>query len=153
MIADFPGLTFATLSYAHHHGGGAERAVRVGQVTRSAGLVAFRAGPGHSAGGGSRMAVTPTCYRVADLAERWSCSHSKIRTLLRDGVLPTLQLGTMLRIPITAVVAYEARCLQQVESAPAFSSPGSSVPSASTPPTTAIIALRHERMMRKARRP
>jgi len=54
--------------------------------------------------------VEPTCYRVADLAERWSCSHSKIRTLLRDGVLPTLQLGTMIRIPIAAVDEYEAKC-------------------------------------------
>ena len=47
------------------------------------------------------MAVEPTCYRVADLAEHWSCSPSKIRTLLRDGVLPTLQLGTMIRLNVS----------------------------------------------------
>ena len=89
----------------------------------------------------------PTCYRVADLAERWSCSHSKIRTLLRDGVLPTLQLGTMLRIPITAVVAYEARCQTDL------ASPASPAETLGTSMTPAVASLRDARIARKLRRP
>jgi len=84
---------------------------------------------------------------VADLAERWSCSHSKIRTLLRDGVLPTLQLGTMLRIPITAVVAYEARC----QTDPA--SPASPAETPGTSTTAAVVSLRGARAALKRKRP
>ncbi len=87
----------------------------------------------------------PTCYRVADLAERWSCSHSKIRSLLRDGVLPTLQLGTMIRIPIAAVVAYEARCQEQADHASGAESPGA-------PATAAVVALRAARIAQKLKR-
>ena len=90
------------------------------------------------------MAVEPTCYRVADLAERWSCSHSKIRTLLRDGVLPTLQLGTMLRIPIAAVVAYEAQCQADFESPSA--TPGTSM-------TPGVVSLRDTRAALRQKRP
>ena len=69
--------------------------------------------------------VAPTCYRVADLAERWSCSTGKVRTLLAKGELPSFDLGGMVRIPINDVIAYEARCLQQVKPVPAPGSPES----------------------------
>jgi len=89
--------------------------------------------------------VAPTCYRVVDLAERWSCSSSKIRTLLRDGVLPTLQIGTMIRIPIAAVVAYETQCQKQTDHASAPEKLGA-------PTTAAVVALRAARIAQKLKR-
>lgn len=88
------------------------------------------------------MAVAPTCYRVADLAQRWSCSPSKIRTLLRDGVLLTLQLGTMIRILITAVLELEARTVLQAASDSLETL--DSVPKLPAPPNSQALRMLHK---------
>lgn len=55
--------------------------------------------------------TNPACYRVATLAERWDCSTGKVRALIRSGELPALRFGKLIRIPIAAVEAYEAKAL------------------------------------------
>mgnify|MGYP000104767796 FL=1 len=61
----------------------------------------------------------PACLRVIDVAARWSCSPGKVRAMLRTGELTCLRLGKMVRIPIAALHAFEARCQQQTETDPA----------------------------------
>jgi excisionase family DNA binding protein len=90
---------------------------------------------------------------VADLAERWSCSTGKVRTLLAKGELPSFDLGGMVRIPINDVIAYEARCLQQVKPAPAPGSPESPAATLGTSMTPAVASLRDARIARKLRQP
>ena len=53
---------------------------------------------------------SPACIRVSDLAARWDCSPGKVRMMLKKGILPHMDLGGMVRIPLTAVHALEARC-------------------------------------------
>lgn len=50
-------------------------------------------------------------FRVSTLAERWDCSPGKVRDLIKSGDLPCLRLGRMVRVPATAVYAYEAESL------------------------------------------
>ncbi len=96
--------------------------------------------------------VEPTCYRVADLAARWSCSTGKVRSLVRSGKLPSFDLGGMVRIPIIDVIAYEARCLQQVKPAPALGSTESPAATPGTSMTPAVASLRDARIARRLRR-
>ncbi|WP_408886836.1 helix-turn-helix domain-containing protein [Lichenicola cladoniae] len=57
-----------------------------------------------------QVVANPICYRVRDLADRWACSAGKVRSLIASGQLPAFRIGTkMFRIPIAAVVEYEAQ--------------------------------------------
>jgi len=43
----------------------------------------------------------------ADVAERWRCHPSTVRTLIRGGELPAWKLGTEYRVSLAAVESYE----------------------------------------------
>ena len=91
------------------------------------------------------------CIRVAALAERWDCSASKVRAMIRAGELPVLRLGTMLRIPVAAVIAFEAQCEQQTAPVSAGSpdaTPGTSL----TPAVASLRAARIELARRRSSR-
>ena len=45
--------------------------------------------------------------RVATLAERWDRSPGKIRAMIRAGEIPVIRLGTMPRVPLAAIIAFE----------------------------------------------
>jgi excisionase family DNA binding protein len=98
----------------------------------------------------SPKADGPACYRVTDLARRWACSASTVRNRIATGALPCLRFGTMIRVPITAVDAYEAACLtSRPEAPPNVAAPPADT--ADTPVARAIRAVREERMMRRLR--
>ncbi|QDL92515.1 helix-turn-helix domain-containing protein [Paroceanicella profunda] len=42
------------------------------------------------------------------LAERWECSSTTIRAMIRAGDLPAFRVGKLFRIPADAVMEYEA---------------------------------------------
>jgi excisionase family DNA binding protein len=42
------------------------------------------------------------------VAERWSTSRTTVRRLRYRGALPTTRVGSLARIPLSAVLAYEA---------------------------------------------
>ncbi len=42
------------------------------------------------------------------VAERWATSTTTIRRLRYSGALPTTRVGSLARIPLSAVLAYEA---------------------------------------------
>ena len=74
----------------------------------------------------------PVCYRVSDLAERWAVSESVIRCMVTRGDLPSMRLGKLIRIPISAAHAYEVECLTQplASAASPAETPGTSTTSA-----------------------
>lgn len=47
-------------------------------------------------------------YTVADLAQRWQCSHDIIYDLLRQGKLKAFKLGSAYRISAEAVSDFES---------------------------------------------
>jgi Helix-turn-helix domain len=88
------------------------------------------------------------CMRIAALAERWDCSAGKVRAMIRAGDLPVLRLGTMLRIPVAAIIAFEAQCEQQT-------APDSAVLPGATPGTSitpAVASLRAARIAQARKR-
>lgn len=87
----------------------------------------------------------PACIRVSDLATRWDCSPGKVRAMLKKGILPHLDLGGMVRIPLTAVHAFEARC-QTAIARDSSASPGAQP---GTSDTTAAVYLRAARIARR----
>jgi hypothetical protein len=95
-----------------------------------------------------RPTPEPTCYRVASLAARWDCSPGKVHDLIKSGELTCLRLETMVRIPATAVQAFEAKCQEQT--------PPASVASPAKQPGTFITSgdasLRAARIAQKLRR-
>lgn len=42
------------------------------------------------------------------VAQRWATSRTTVRRLRYRGALPTTRVGTLARIPLSAVLAYEA---------------------------------------------
>ena len=84
--------------------------------------------------------------RVADVAQRWNCSAGKVRQLINAGELPALHLGTMLRVPVASLVAYEARC----QIAPA--SPASAAVAPDARNASGIASLRAARIEQRQRR-
>jgi hypothetical protein len=89
----------------------------------------------------------PACYRVTDLARRWACSASTVRNRIATGNLQCLRFGTMLRIPVAVVAAYEAACL----TAPPQTSPDSAASPAATPGISVaagVASLRDARIER-----
>ncbi|PHQ63064.1 MAG: hypothetical protein COC10_08170 [Sphingobium sp.] len=52
--------------------------------------------------------TTPPPYSVKSLAERWECSESMIRKLIKNGALRHFTIGKMVRIPQASVEDYEA---------------------------------------------
>ena len=94
------------------------------------------------------MSDAPACFRVSTLAARWDCSPGKIREMLRAGTIPCLRLGKMVRIPISAVHAFEAQCHDQPDQDCAKSqdeTPGTSM-------TSALVSLRAARIAAKLNR-
>ncbi len=89
----------------------------------------------------------PAAMRVSTLAERWDCSPGKIRAMIAAGDLPYLRLGKMVRIPVSAVIAYEARCQDQTPRASA------ALPERQTGTSTTggVASLRAARIARKLR--
>jgi excisionase family DNA binding protein len=85
--------------------------------------------------------------RVADLAKRWNCSDGKIRAMIRAGEFPVLRLGNMLRIPVTAVIAFEAHQCQQQPTDPDFAASPAAIPGISITP--AVASLRAARIARR----
>jgi excisionase family DNA binding protein len=51
----------------------------------------------------------PGALRVKDVAERWECSPGKIRRMILSGELHALRIGKLLRVPIEAVIVFEAK--------------------------------------------
>ena len=50
----------------------------------------------------------PNALGTRALAERWACSDQHIRNLIRRGDLPAFQAGRILRVPMTAIEAFES---------------------------------------------
>lgn len=46
-------------------------------------------------------------FTPRELAERWQCSDQHVYNLVRDGTLPAIRLGKLIRIPAQAVEAFE----------------------------------------------
>jgi excisionase family DNA binding protein len=96
-----------------------------------------------------RYELTGKPLRIAALAERWDCSQGKVRTMINAGELPVLRLGTMLRIPLAAVIAIEAQCEQPIITGSA----ASPMPRRKSG-TPAAVALRVARILQaRARHP
>lgn len=91
------------------------------------------------------------CMRVAALAERWDCSPGKVRAMIRDGELPVLRLGSLLRIPLAAVIAIEAQCEQQ-QTETALASAASQDATPGTSITPAVVSLRAARIAQARKR-
>ena len=91
----------------------------------------------------------PACLRIADVAERWSCSPGKVRSLIKSGDLPALRLGTMLRVPVAALSAFEARCEIQISPASA-ASPAETHGTSITPAVASLRAARIEQARRRS---
>ena len=89
--------------------------------------------------------VEPACIRITSLAKRWDCSATKIRGLIKDGTLPHIRLGKMVRVPLVAVIAHEAQCLTRT--VPASSASPAAVPGTST--TGGVASLRDLRIARR----
>lgn len=91
-----------------------------------------------------RANTEPAAMRVSTLAERSDCSPGKIRAMIAAGDLPHLRQGKMVRIPVSAVIAYEARCQDQTP--PPLPSPeketGTSTGGGNASPRAARIARR-----------
>ena len=89
--------------------------------------------------------IVPACLRIVDVAARWSCSPGKVRALIKCGALPCLRLGTMLRVPVAALTAYEAQCQQMTP--PASAGSPDATPGTST--TGAVASLLAARAVRR----
>jgi excisionase family DNA binding protein len=48
-------------------------------------------------------------YSVAQLADRWGCSDSMIRKLIKQGQLQAFNIGVLMRISAAEVARYEAQ--------------------------------------------
>lgn len=46
---------------------------------------------------------TPPPFTPKDLAERWTCSSDSILKKIREGVIPALRMGRIIRIPAKVV--------------------------------------------------
>lgn len=46
-------------------------------------------------------------YTVRSLAQRWECSEGMIRKLIRQGLLQSFTIGTLIRIPAIEVERFE----------------------------------------------
>lgn len=57
----------------------------------------------------AQRASSPPPFSVRSLAERWSCSESVIRTLIRNGTLSHFRVGDLIRIPSEDVRRFECR--------------------------------------------
>jgi excisionase family DNA binding protein len=82
----------------------------------------------------AEMSPNRACFRVSSLAERWDCSAGKVRDMIKSGALPCLRLGNMVRIPVSAVYEFEAKCQDQTHQDSAalpVERPGTSITSAS----------------------
>jgi excisionase family DNA binding protein len=55
------------------------------------------------------MSEHERCYTPAELARLWNCNTEYVRTLLRSGKLDGFLLGTVWRIPPSAVAEYQER--------------------------------------------
>ncbi|MBB2157242.1 helix-turn-helix domain-containing protein [Gluconacetobacter diazotrophicus] len=53
--------------------------------------------------------LPPKLFRVADVANRWSCSNQTIHNLIRRGDLPAIRIGALYRLRPDDVLAYENR--------------------------------------------
>lgn len=78
-------------------------------------------------------------YRVREIADRWGCSVSKVHAMVRSGILPSLDLAGMVRIPAADLYAYEARCQPQAQIA---RTPGPKSNAVALDPTSLEVAAR-----------
>jgi excisionase family DNA binding protein len=92
----------------------------------------------------------PACYRVADLARRWACSPSTVRNRIADGQLRAIRIGgTMIRIPIAAVLEYEAACQTVQSETQNPASAASPAEKLGTSDTAAVASLRDARIAQR----
>lgn len=56
-----------------------------------------------------RQTETPLAYTVADLAARWQCGESTVRSLIKRDQLATFRIGTLIRISADEVERFECR--------------------------------------------
>ena len=51
----------------------------------------------------------PPIYKLAELAERWGCSHAHVRKLVEDGRLRAFRIGKLWRVRGDAVDEFETQ--------------------------------------------
>ena len=56
----------------------------------------------------SKPSKTDQLLTDEQVAERWATSRTTVRRLRYSGALPTTRVGSLARIPLSAVLAYEA---------------------------------------------
>lgn len=87
-----------------------------------------------------RLVPDPTpSLTVADLASRWQCGQSTVRSLIKRGELATFRIGTLIRIKADEVERFECqttRCSDFGEDSPLS---GESTESAADEPSTPQI--------------
>lgn len=58
---------------------------------------------------GTATPAEPRAFTPATLAKRWACSERHVRNMIDRGELPSFRFGTLIRVRLDDVQAYEAR--------------------------------------------